>query len=73
MKKKESKNQKKTQQNQIQIKRRISIKDTILEHNKEFDETIYFNHHYTAFRKLSVEKPISQTTIPFLMIRDFLF
>ena len=73
MKKKESKNQKKTQQNQIQIKRRISIKDTILEHNKEFDETIYFNHHYTAFRKLSVEKPISQTTIPFLMIREFLF
>ena len=73
MKKKEAKNQKKTQQNQIQIKRRISIKDTILEHNKEFDETIYFNHHYTAFRKLSVEKPISQTTIPFLMIREFLF
>ena len=73
MKKKEAKNQKKTQQNQIQIKRRISIKDTILEHNKEFDETIYFNHHYTAFRKLSVEKPISQITIPFLMIREFLF
>ena len=73
MKKKEAKNQKKTQQNQIQKKRRISIKDTILEHNKEFDETIYFNHHYTAFRKLSVEKPISQTTIPFLMIREFLF
>ena len=73
MKKKEAKNQKKTQQNQIQKKRRISIKDTILEHNKEFDEAIYFNHHYTAFRKLSVEKPISQTTIPFLMIREFLF
>ena len=70
MKGKETKNQKKQQNNRIQKK---SIKDTILELNREFDETIYFNHHYTAFRKLTVEKPISQTTIPFLMIREFLF
>ena len=62
-----------SQNNRIIIQKKLSIKDTILELNKEFDETIYFNHHYTAFRKLSVEKPISQTTIPFLMIREFLF
>ena len=73
MKRKDVKNKKNTQQNQIQIKKKLSIKDSILELNKEFDETIYFNHNYPAFRKLSVEKPISQTTIPFLMIREFLF
>ena len=55
------------------IKRSKSFHDTIFELNKEFDESIYFNHHYTALRKLSVEKPISQTTIPFLMVREFLF
>jgi hypothetical protein len=73
---KEGKNNPKIQNNQnnrIIIQKKLSIKDAILELNKEFDETIYFNHHYTAFRKLSVEKPISQTTIPFLMIREFLF
>ena len=59
--------------NIVTPKKKLSIKDTILELNKEFDETIYFNHNYPAFRKLSVEKPISQTTVPFLMIREFLF
>ena len=72
MKGKQSKDQN-VPQNKIQINKKTSIKDTILELNKEFDETINFNHHYTAFRKLSVEKPISQTTLPFLMIREFLF
>ena len=70
MKGKEIKKQNLQQNNRIKKK---SIKDTILELNQEFDETIYFNHHYTAFRKLKVEKPISQTTVPFLMIREFLF
>ena len=59
--------------NIVTPKKKLSIKDTILELNKEFDETIYFNHNYPAFRKISVEKPISQTTVPFLMIREFLF
>jgi hypothetical protein len=72
MKGKQSKNQN-VSNNKIQIKKKTSIKDVILELNKEFDETINFNHQYTAFRKLSVEKPISQTTLPFLMIREFLF
>jgi hypothetical protein len=53
--------------------KRASITDQILELNKEFDESIYFNHRYTAYRKLGVEKPISKTTTPFLMIREFLF
>ena len=55
------------------IKKSKSFTETIFELNKEFDESIYFNHHYTALRKLNVEKPISQTTIPFLMVREFLF
>ena len=55
------------------IKKSKSFSETIFELNKEFDESIYFNHHYTALRKLSVEKPISQTTIPFLMVKEFLF
>ena len=55
------------------ITRSKSFTEKIFELNKEYDENIYFNHHYTAFRKLSVEKPISQTTIPFLMTREFLF
>ena len=67
------KNTQNKSQNNIQIKRKTSIKETILELNEEFDETIYFNHHYTAFRKISTDKPISQTTIPFLMLREFLF
>ena len=49
------------------IKRAKSFSETIMELNKEFDESIYFNHHYTALRNLYVEKPISSTTIPFLM------
>ena len=69
MKGKQVKNKSNSQQNQ----KKESITDKILELNKEFDETIYFNHHYTVFKKLAVEKPISQTTIPFLMIREFLF
>ena len=78
MKRKESKKQKKeatqnSEQNKIRIQKKLSIKDSIFELNQEFDESIYFNHNYTAFRKLSVEKPISQTTVPFLMIREFLF
>ena len=55
------------------ITRSKSFTEKIFELNKEYDENIYFTHHYTAFRKLSVEKPISQTTIPFLMTREFLF
>ena len=69
MKGKKTKNKSESQQ----IQKKESITDKILEVNKEFDETIYFNHHYTVFKKLAVEKPISQTTIPFLMIREFLF
>ena len=60
-------------ENSKPVKKKETIKDKILELNKEFDETIYFNHCYTVFRKMQVEKPISQTTIPFLMIREFLF
>ena len=55
------------------IKRSKTFQETIFELNREIDESIYFNHHYTALRKLNVEKPISQTTIPFLMDREFLF
>ena len=55
------------------IKKSKTFQETIFELNKEFDESIYFNHHYTALRKLNVEKPISQTTIPFLMDKEFLF
>ena len=55
------------------IKRAKSFSETIMELNKEFDESIYFNHHYTALRNLYVEKPISSTTIPFLMTKEFLF
>ena len=55
------------------ITRSKSFSEKIFELNKEYDESIYFNHHYTASRKLCVEKPISQTTIPFLMTREFLF
>ena len=82
MKRKEVKNPKKAEKpqipsnpkfSQIRIQKKMSLKERILELNTEFDESIYFNHHYTAFQKLAVEKPISQTTIPFLMIREFLF
>ena len=69
MKGKQTKNKSTPQQNP----KKESITDKILELNTEFDETIYFNHHYTVFKKLAVEKPMSQTTIPFLMIREFLF
>ena len=63
-----------TPQNDLpMIKKSKSFSETIFELNKEFDESIYFNQHYTALRKLNVEKPISQTTIPFLMVREFLF
>ena len=55
------------------IKRAKSFSETIMELNKEFDESIYFNHHYTALRNLYVEKPISSATIPFLMTKEFLF
>ena len=55
------------------IKKAKTFSETIFELNKEFDESIYFNHHYTALRKLSVEKPISSVTIPFLMDKEFLF
>ena len=55
------------------IKRAKSFSETIMELNKEFDESIYFNHHYTALRNLYVEKPISSITIPFLMTKEFLF
>ena len=71
MKGKQPKNKSDSQQKQTPKKE--SITDKILELNTEFDETIYFNHHYTVFKKLAVEKPMSQTTIPFLMIREFLF
>ena len=60
-------------QKPTKIHKKTSIKETILEMNTEFDETIYFNHQYSAFRNLSVEKPISQKAFPFLMIREFLF
>ena len=73
MKGKEGKKQKNSDNSGILIQKKVSIKDSILELNKEFDETIYFNHHYTAFRKLSVEKPMSTKTIPFLMIRENFF
>ena len=63
-----------TPQNDLpMIKKSKSFNEVIFELNKEFDESIYFNHHYTALRKLSVEKPISQTTIPFLMVKELLF
>ena len=63
-----------TPQNDLpMIKKSKSFNEVIFEMNKEFDESIYFNHHYTALRNLSVEKPISQTTIPFLMVKEFLF
>ena len=55
------------------IKKAKSFSETIMELNKEFDESIYFNHHYTALRNLDVEKPISSVTIPFLMTKEFLF
>jgi len=61
------------QNDMITIKKSKSFSETINELNKEFDESIYFNHHYTALRKLEVEKPISPVTIPLLMDCEFLF
>ena len=63
-----------TPQNDLpMIKKSKTFNEVIFELNKEFDESIYFNHHYTALKNLQVEKPISQTTIPFLMVKEFLF
>ena len=42
---------KKSDSQQKQIPKKESITDKILELNTEFDETIYFNHHYTVFKK----------------------
>ena len=81
MEKKQKKSQNKSsniQSSKNQRKSKIvnqnnSIKDIILELNNEFDESIYFNHKNTFFAKLSVEKPISKTNIPFLIKKEFEF